>query len=223
MAACAAAAEPVLSDAKFAAQAGLVDITTLAPEIALDLRYASSNNFVGQRIDGYHAARCFLLQPAAEALQRVEKRLSRDGFRLRLFDCYRPARAVRHFVEWAGDLNDQVGKLHYYPNLEKSALLGDYIAPVSGHSRGATVDLTLMDCRGKSAHCVPLDMGTDFDFFDPRAHTDAPDIRGIPHENRHRLLDAMALEGFRNYALEWWHYSLDMEPAPETLFDVPIQ
>ena len=215
---------PVLSGATTAADAGLVDVATLVPDIALEIRYAGSDNFVGAPVDGYLAPKCLLLRPVAQALQRVETSLRERHLRLKLFDCYRPARAVRHFVRWAGDLSDQRTKPRYYPNLDKRALLGDYIAPVSGHSRGATLDLTLLQCDGGAdTHCQPLDMGTDFDFFDPRAHTDSPGITPAQHANRLRLRDAMAAEGFANYPLEWWHYTLAPEPTPGMLYDVPVQ
>ena len=217
------AAQPTLSNARTPAEAGLVDIATWVPGIALDMRYAGSDNFVGTRIDAYHAARCYLLKPAAQALRRVETALRHEHLRLKLFDCYRPARAVRHFVEWAGDLADQRTKSRYYPNLDKRELLGDYIAPVSGHSRGATLDLTLLRCDAQGRRCTELDMGTDFDFFDVRAHTDAAGISVQQRANRHRLRAAMARGGFRNYPLEWWHYTLTPEPSAETIHDVPVQ
>ena len=217
------ATTPVLSSATTAAEADLVDVATLVPDIALEIRYAGSDNFVGAPVDGYLAPKCYLLLPAAQALRRVEMSLRERHLRLKLFDCYRPARAVRHFVRWAGDLSDQRTKPHYYPNLDKRALLGDYIAPVSGHSRGATLDLTLLQCDGDDGRCRPLDMGTDFDFFDPRAHTDSTDVTSIQRANRLRLRDAMAAQGFRNYPLEWWHYTLAPEPTPHTLYDVPVQ
>ena len=216
-------APPQLSLAKTPAEAGLVDIASLIPDIALDMRYAGSDNFVGTRIDAYHAARCYLLQPAAQALRRVEADLRGQRLRVKLFDCYRPARAVRHFVEWAGDLSDQRTKPRYYPNLDKRELLGDYIAPVSGHSRGATVDLTLLQCDAHGRQCAELDMGTGFDFFDVRAHTDAPGISAQQRTNRQRLRAAMERGGFRNYPLEWWHYTLTPEPSAETIHDVPVQ
>ena len=199
------------ADAASFAQAGMVDIRSLVPDMAEDIRYAGVDNFVGVRVDGYDAPRCYLRESAAKALQWVESSLRQEGFRLRLFDCYRPARAVRHFVRWAGDLHDQRTKADHYPNLDKSALLGDYIAPVSGHSRGATVDLTLLDCRADDGQCQALDMGTDFDFFDPRANTDSPAITSLQRENRQRLLRAMASQGFSNYPQEWWHFSLASE------------
>jgi D-alanyl-D-alanine dipeptidase len=213
----------VLSDATTASAAGLVDVATLVPDIALEIRYAGSDNFTGTPVDGYLAPKCYLLRPVAQALQRVELSLRERHLRLKLFDCYRPARAVRHFVRWAGDLSDQRTKPHYYPNLDKRELLGDYIAPVSGHSRGATLDLTLLQCDGDDGRCRPLDMGTGFDFFDPRAHTDSTDVTSIQRANRLRLRDAMAAQGFRNYPLEWWHYTLAPEPTPHTLYDVPVQ
>jgi D-alanyl-D-alanine dipeptidase len=219
----AAVHEPVLSDAKTAAEAGLVDVATRAPGIRVDMRYAGPHNFTGERVDGYHAPRCLLLAPAAEALAKVEQALRRQGLRLQVFDCYRPTRAVRHFVEWAGDLADQRTKPTYYPNLDKRVLLGDYIAPVSGHSRGASVDLTLLRCARDGDACMPLDMGTPFDFFDLRAHTDAPGITPAQSGNRQLLRAAMEAAGFRNYPLEWWHYTLQPEPAPRVMYDVPVQ
>ncbi len=219
----AAAQEPVLSDATTAAEAGLVDVAARAPGIRVDLRYAGPHNFTGERVDGYHAPRCFLLAPTADALAKVQQALRPQGMRLQVFDCYRPARAVRHFVEWAGDLADQRTKPTYYPHLDKRVLLGDYIAPVSGHSRGATVDLTLLRCAPGGDACTPLDMGTPFDFFDVRAHTDAPGITPVQAANRQHLRSAMEAAGFRNYPLEWWHYTLHPEPAPRVMYDVPVQ
>jgi D-alanyl-D-alanine dipeptidase len=214
---------PRLSPANTAAQAGLVDIRQLAPDIAEDIKYAGSDNFVGAPVEGYLAPKCLLLKPAAEALARVESDLRARHQRLKLFDCYRPARAVQHFVRWAGDLTDQRTKAAHYPKLDKSALLGDYIAPVSGHSRGATVDLTLMQCDATDAHCTPLDMGTDFDYFGTLANTDTPEASAAQHANREVLKRAMEREGFRNYAMEWWHYTLSPEPSPDTIYDVPVQ
>jgi D-alanyl-D-alanine dipeptidase len=199
-----------------------VDIRSLVPDISEDIRYAGADNFVGVPVDGYRAPRCYLRESSAKALQRVESSLLREGFRLRLFDCYRPARAVRHFVRWAADLQDQRTKARHYPNLDKRALLGDYIAPVSGHSRGATVDLTLLDCRAHDQDCQALDMGTDFDFFDPRANTDSTAITAKQRDNRQRLLQAMARQGFRNYPQEWWHFSLASETS-QAIHDIPVE
>lgn len=203
--------------------AGLVDIRSLVPDLDLDMRYAGSNNFTGATVDGYGAARCYLLADAAKALQKVELGLRQQGMRLRLFDCYRPARAVRNFVAWAGDLDDQRTKPEYYPRLDKRQLLGDYISPTSGHSRGATLDLTLLQCGSDGGACVPLDMGAPFDFFDTRANTDSPQVDARQRDNRQRLRAAMERGGFRNYPMEWWHFTLNPEPAPNVFFDVPIR
>lgn len=227
---------PRTSDAATPEAAGMVSIQSLVPDIQLEIRYAGENNFVGTPVRGYEAEKCYLLKPAAEALARVEQALraqapspvaplasspangsgdaqdasseSRESLRLKIFDCYRPVRAVKHFVEWAEDLNDQATKARYYPNLDKTQLLGDYIAPVSGHSRGATVDLTLVRCNEK---CVELDMGTDFDFFDPLANTDSPNITDEQRANRQLLRRVMEAEGFKNYPMEWWHYTFEAE------------
>jgi D-alanyl-D-alanine dipeptidase len=214
---------PEVSPANNAGQVGLVDIATVVPDIALEIRYAGNDNFVGRPIDGYLAPKCLLLRPVAQAVQRVEASLRQQHLRMKLFDCYRPVRAVRNFVRWAEDIPDQRTKPHYYPNLDKRALLGDYIAPVSGHSRGATLDLTLLQCDANDAYCRPLDMGTDVDFFDPRANTESPDITPMQRVNRERLRSAMTGQGFRNYPLEWWHYTLVPEPTPGVLYDVPVQ
>ena len=203
-----------------AADAGLVDVHSLAPEIAVDMRYAGSNNFTGRVVPGYAAPRCYLLRPAAEALARVARTLKAEGYRLQVFDCYRPVRAVQAFVAWAADPADQSTKAQYYPRVDKRALLGDYIAETSGHSRGATLDLGLLDCRLGACHAV--DMGTEFDFFDVRAHTDTRDISVAQRAHRQRLLRAMAAEGFANYSMEWWHFTFQPEPTPDTAYDVPV-
>ncbi|WP_158880321.1 M15 family metallopeptidase [Rhodanobacter sp. L36] len=214
---------PQLSTARTMKAAGLVDIRTLVPHIAEDIHYAGNDNFVGRPVDGYRVAKCFLQRPAAEALARVEREMHKQNLRLMIWDCYRPARAVADFVHWAHDLTDIRTKAQHYPRLDKSVLLGDYIAPISGHSRGGTVDLTLERCDANGRHCAALDMATDFDFFDVRAHTDAPDISPAQRANRDLLLKAMARGGFHNYPMEWWHYTLEPEPTPHTIYDVIVQ
>lgn len=215
-----AADAPRLSPATTAAAAGMTDIRRLVPDVDEVMHYATADNFTGAVVDGYEAPACYLRTAAAQALARVEATLRKQGYRLRLWDCYRPARAVAAFVRWAGDLSDVRTKGVHYPNLDKDQLLGEYIAPVSGHSRGATVDLTLMRCEAGA--CEPLDMGTDFDFFDPLAHTDDPRVTAAQRANRQRLLKAMAAEGFVNYAQEWWHYSLPSAAPPDLIYDVPV-
>jgi D-alanyl-D-alanine dipeptidase len=213
---------PTTSSTRTMTEAGMIDIRELVPDIAENMHYAGNDNFVGSPIDGYGGARCYLLRPAAEALAKAERALRAQHRRLLIWDCYRPARAVRHFVRWAADIGDQRTKAEHYPHLDKRVLLGDYIAPVSGHSRGATVDLTLQQCDSDDKHCRPLDMGTDFDFFDPKAHTDSPLASAAQREHRHLLRSVMEQAGFRNYTLEWWHYTLTPEPSPTVIFDVPI-
>jgi len=211
------------SPAKTAAEAGLVDVRTLAPNVGEDIKYAGSDNFVGRPVEGYLASKCLLLKPAAEALARVERDVEKQHMRLQVFDCYRPVRAVQDFARWAHDLSDQRTKSKHYPEIDKSKLLGDYIASTSGHSRGATVDLTLMQCNGENADCKPLDMGTDFDYFGEFAHTDSARATAAQRANRLRLKSAMEREGFKNYPLEWWHYSLTPEPTPTVQYDVPVR
>jgi D-alanyl-D-alanine dipeptidase len=223
LAACATQpAAPRVSDAETPEAAGLVSLQALTPDIDLDIRYAGHHNFTGRPVVGYEAPRCYLLRPAAEALARVESRLRGQGYRLRIFDCYRPVRAVQDFVAWTKAPEDGRTKEEFYPGLDKRALLGDYIAPTSGHSRGATVDLGLLQCDTQ-ARCEPLDMGTPFDFFDPIANTASPRITAAQRAHRQQLVDAMAEQGFRNYPMEWWHYTLQPEPTPGIAYDVPVR
>ena len=200
----------------------MVDIRSLVPDMSQQIAYAGSDNFVGAPVDGYEAPRCWLKREAAEALARVEQALRARHQRLRIFDCYRPARAVAHFMRWVADEADQRTKAAHYPDLDKSQLIDGYIAPVSGHSRGGTVDLTLLQCDDRDADCRPLDMGTGFDWFATLANTDSPEATPAQRANRHVLRDAMAAQGFRNYPMEWWHFTLQPEPSPHTLYDVPV-
>jgi D-alanyl-D-alanine dipeptidase len=204
------------------AAASMVDIRSLVPDMAEDIKYAGTDNFTGAPVPGYRAAKCYLLKPAAQALARVERTLRKRHMRLKIWDCYRPARAVAAFVRWTHN-DDHSTKAMHYPRVPKSKLLDGYIAPVSNHTRGATVDLTVMRCNDEGKHCKPLNMGTPFDMFDPRAHTDSKEVSAKKHANRYILLDAMAAQGFKNYAGEWWHYTLTMHPQPKTLYDVPVE
>ena len=221
LSACASSPAVEVSPARDASQVDLVDAASVVPGLQQDIRYASANNFVGAPVTGYEAPKCMLLSPVAQALARVQQDVQRDGLSLKVFDCYRPVRAVQHFVRWARDPADQRTKPAYYPNLEKATLLDGYIAETSGHSRGATLDLTLVRCE--HGDCVELDMGTPFDFFDPRANTAHPSITDDQRRNRERLVQAMARHGFQNYAMEWWHFTFRPEPSPRTAYDVPIQ
>lgn len=205
-----------------AQQAGLVDVRSHVPDARLDIRYATTHNFVGARVDGYNAPRCWLHQPAAEALAKVAADLRNQQIRLHIFDCYRPARSVADFMRWARDLDDQRTKPEFYPRLEKNTLVPGYIAERSGHSRGATIDLTLSRCDA-SGRCQPLDMGTPFDMFDLRANTDNPEVTAAQRVNRDLLRTAMHRHGFANYPMEWWHFTFKPEPTPNTFFDIVLE
>lgn len=213
---------PGVSAATTMEQAGMVDIRSLVPDMSQEIAYIGSDNFVGAPVDGYEAPRCWLKRDAAEALARVDADLREHNLRLRIYDCYRPARAVAHFVRWAHDLDDQRTKQTHYPTLDKTELLGEYIAPVSGHSRGRTVDLTVLRCDGQGGACEPLDMGTHFDYFGTRANTDSAEVSAGQRANRHLLRDAMQAHGFVNYPMEWWHYTLTVDGPPGELYDVPV-
>lgn len=199
--------------------ADFVSLADVAPAVRLDLRYATENNFVGARIDGYEAAACLLTRAAAEALARVERDLRADGLGLVVLDCYRPQRAVDLFVRWSRAPDDPDAKAAHYPRVAKSELFArGYIAARSGHSRGSTVDLTLADRDGRA-----LDLGTPFDFFDPRAAGDSTEVPEAAHGLRAKLRSAMERRGFRRYDPEWWHFTLTSEPYPETYFDAPVR
>ena len=197
----------------------LSDITQAIPDICLDLRYVGANNFIGEPIDGYLIAKCYLTNPAINALAQVQTTLAQQGLAIKIFDGYRPQRAVDHFVRWAEDLADTRHKARYYPHVDKKDLFEQgYIATHSGHSRGSTVDLTIIN----QATGVELDMGTEFDFFDPKSHTQSTDIALHAQQNRQLLLQIMTQCGFENLPQEWWHYTLSNEPYPDTYFDFAI-
>jgi D-alanyl-D-alanine dipeptidase len=197
-----------------------VDAASIAPGLIVEARYASSHNFVGRPIDGYDKPLCYLTRPAATALAQVVADLEPRGLTLKVFDCYRPARAVAHFVRWARSLRDQSMKAEFYPNVDKNTLFRDgYIATHSGHSRGSTVDLTV----ASRADGKELDMGTPFDFFSPRSWPSDRSISAAAQANRALLAQAMRRRGFRPYDKEWWHFTLRQEPFPQTYFDFPVR
>lgn len=197
---------------------GFVSIDKLDPSIQVEARYFGEDNFVGQRIDGYQAPKCVLSLQAAKALEKAQALAKEWGLALKVFDCYRPQSAVNHFVRWAKDLGDTKMKKRYYPNVPKSELFSQgYIAEKSGHSRGSTVDLTLTQNGNE------LEMGTIFDFFDPRSHTEAPETIKEAAQNRANLKRIMHEAGFKNYPQEWWHYTLIDEPHKDTYFQFPVE
>ncbi len=213
----ACAHEAVSSAANFP----LVDVQQTAPDIHLDMRYATAHNFTGKKVAGYQAAKCLLHKPVAEALARVEQGLNDSGYALVLYDCYRPTVAVDDFMRWAKDVNDVRTKAEYYPGLDKSALVPDYIAEKSGHSKGGTLDLGLLDCR--AGKCVARDMGSTFDFFGVQANTNYPSLNAQQRKNRMQLLEAMKAQGFENYPMEWWHFTWKAGVLPDQAYSVPIQ
>jgi D-alanyl-D-alanine dipeptidase len=202
---------------------GFVYVDEMIPDLRLDLRYAGSHNFVGERIDGYRKQRCILTREAAEALKKVQEELRPFGLGLKVFDAYRPQRAVDQFVRWARDVSDTRMKGEFYPDIRKKDLFRDgYIAAKSSHSRGSTVDLTIVSLKGEDPD-RELDMGSGFDFFGLRSR---PEYPGIPPSLRaHRMLLQMVMKkyGFQPYPREWWHFTLKGEPYPETCFNFPVQ
>ena len=198
---------------------GFVLLSEAVPDAILEIRYYSTYNFVGERIEGYEEPLALLTREAAAALKDVSDELAEKGYRLKVYDAYRPQAAVTRFVDWAQDGGDTRMKAYFYPELDKGALFsGGYIAKRSGHSRGSTVDLTLFNmAAGKD-----VDMGGTFDYFGERSH---PDYRGVTeeqHANRMLLREAMVAHGFKPLATEWWHFTLKDEPYPDTYFTFPV-
>ncbi len=215
-----------------------VYLRDIDPSIQQDMRYAGPDNFTGKPVPGYEAAECVLVRQAAAALKAVQDDLKPQGLTLKVYDCYRPTEAVAAFVAWAKTPDDPQAKAVHYPNLNKTDLFPEYIATRSGHSRGATADLTLapdgtpvthptgMSCTAPQQGSAPdgsLAMGTSFDCFDVKANTVTPGLTPEENENRTRLLEAMSAHGFKNYAPEWWHYTFEPEPYAGTYFDFPIR
>ena len=198
--------------------AGFVDAASVVPGLVVEMRYFGDNNFVGQRIDGYERSVCLLTREAAAALADIARDLQPRGLKLKVFDCYRPKRAVAHFLRWAQAVNDLRTKQTFYPEMEKRQLFTDgYISARSGHSRGSTVDLTLVSGAGE------LDMGTPFDFLSPRSASSDTQVSAQAQKNRALLASAMSRRGFRPYSKEWWHFTLRGEPFPESYFDFPVR
>ena len=194
-------------------------LSDYVPGIVQEIRYYSTYNFVGDRIDGYEEPVAILSKEAARALKGVANEANAMGYRLKIFDAYRPARAVRHFVFWGIEDLDLRMKPFFYPQLEKQVLFQrGYIAKESSHSRGSTVDLTLLDMgTGKE-----VDMGSPFDLFDPISHPDCREVTDEQYDNRMLLQNLMVRAGFEPIDCEWWHFTLRDEPFPETYFDFPV-
>ncbi len=222
---------------------GFVRLSDVDPTILQEMRYPTDHNFVGSPIDGYQAADCWVTAPTAAALRKAQAQANAKGYTLKMYDCYRPQRAVSEFMRWAADPNATQMQDEFYPRVAKNQLIpGDYIAEKSGHSRGSTVDLTLVPLPGSTsppwssadglADCVlpaakrfpdtSIDMGTGFDCFDVASHTANPNLTPAQRVNRDTLVAIMTQAGFKNLYSEWWHYTLKNEPYPDTYFDVPI-
>ena len=197
-----------------------VYLLDLEPSIKIELRYFSNNNFIGQPIDGYHRSTIIVSKPTALALQKVQNDLEKKGLGLKIFDAYRPQQAVNHFVRWAKVLNDTLMKQSYYPDVPKSELFKrGYIASKSGHSRGSTVDLTLIALDSGNE----LDMGSPYDFFGLQSHPFYKKITDKQRNNRMLLRRVMLKNGFIPYENEWWHFTLRDEPFPNQYFDFPVK
>ena len=194
-------------------------LSEAVPDAILEIRYYSTYNFVGDRIDGYEEPLAFLTKESAAALKEVSDELVEKGYRLKIFDAYRPQMAVTHFMNWALDADDVKMKEYFYPELEKDVLFPQgYIAEHSGHSRGSTVDLTLFDMKTEKE----VDMGGTFDYFGELSHPDYTDITEEQYANRMILREAMLNHGFKPLVEEWWHFTLEDEPYPDTYFTFPI-
>lgn len=227
---------------------GFVRLSDVAPDVVQEIRYAGEHNFIGRPVTGYDAPECWLTREAADALVQVQAAVKVQGYSLKVYDCFRPQRAVDDFVAWARNLADQRMKPEFYPRVDKSVLFAEgYIAEQSGHSRGSTLDVTivplqatpdppyipgqpLVDCAAPQAIRFPddsLDMGTGFDCFDTLSHTADPRIAGDQAKNRRLLVEGLERQGFVNYDREWWHYTYKPagagEPYPDTYFDFPVE
>ncbi len=223
---------------------GFVDIQKVIPDVLLDIRYYGHHNFVGEKVDGYLVPKCLITKQAADALAQVQKDLAPFSMSLKIYDCYRPQRAVNHFVRWAKEIDNTNTKKEFYPTVDKANLFKDgYIDSKSGHSRGSTVDLTIVPLPAlKQTEYIPgqklvecylpaeqrfadntLDMGTGFDCFHELSHTANKNIGEQQNNNRQLLKMLMEKQGFKNYDLEWWHYTLKNEPYPNTYFDFLIE
>ena len=198
-----------------------VTLTDVVPDVILEIRYFGTYNFVGDRIDGYLEPTALLTKQAADSLRAVSDDVIKLGYRLKIYDAYRPQMAVDHFVRWAADFDDTRMKTYFYPNLEKNVLFPqEYICEKSGHTRGSTLDLTLFDMATEKE----LDMGGTFDWFGPESHPDYTEgITKQQFQNRMILRDAMMRHGFKPFNTEWWHFTLENEPFPDTYFTFPVK
>ena len=196
-----------------------VYVENVIPSIKVELRYFSNNNFLGKPVDSYKKEVAILTTQAAEVLKNVQDELKQHNLSIMIYDSYRPQTAVNHFIRWARDLNDTINKPAFYPNVMKQHLFQEgYISSQSGHSRGSTMDITLVDINT----CEPLDMGSPYDFFGPESWVANNDLTAQQRANRMLLQTVMVKHGFKIYTKEWWHFTLRNEPFPDTYFDFPV-
>ena len=198
---------------------GFVLLSDYVPQVIQEIRYFSTYNFIGERIDGYEEPCAIITAEAARALKSASNELGVIGYRLKVFDAYRPVAAVKQFVFWALEDNDVRMKPYFYPEIDKEDTISlGYIASRSSHSRGSTIDLTLLDMQtGKE-----VDMGTPFDYFGELSHPDNRNVTDEQYANRMMLQRAMVRNGFAPYECEWWHFTLEDEPYPDTYFSFPV-
>jgi len=206
----------VMSASAFSLPNDFIYVKDIAPFITQDIRYATANNFIGYPLTGYQKPICILTKSTVQALIEVQKELNHQGLGLKIFDGYRPQMTVDFFISWAKDAADQKMKSQYYPNVNKADFfkLG-YVAEKSGHTRGSTVDLTIINLKTQQE----IDMGTHFDFMDPLSHPDNQMITKAQYQNRQLLQQLMVKHGFKPLDTEWWHFTLINEPYPETYFN----
>jgi D-alanyl-D-alanine dipeptidase len=198
---------------------GFVSLEESVPSLLIELRYSTTDNFVGEIIDGYRNPKIVLTLETVNALNKVQNELNKQGLGLKIFDGYRPQKAVNHFIRWAKKLNDTLKKEKYYPMVRKDKLFEEgYVAERSGHSRGSTVDVTLIRIDTLN-YGQELDMGSEWDYFGVKSWTNYDSISSLQKENRRLLQDVMIKFGFKPYSKEWWHFTLENEPFSKTYFD----
>lgn len=222
---------------------GFIEIREVIPDVFLDLRYFTPHNFLGVPVEGYRTEKCYITKAAADSLAKVQDELKKFNLSLKIYDAYRPQRAVDHFVRWAKDLSDTLTKKEFYPTIDKNRLFVDgFIAEKSGHSRGSTVDLTIVPIPlpsqpefdiNNQCECFEstekrfkdnsVDMGTGFDCFHSLSHTENINLTPQQRANRLLLKSLMDKFGFKNLSEEWWHFTLRNEPYPSTYFDFIIE
>jgi D-alanyl-D-alanine dipeptidase len=199
---------------------GFVYLKKVLPSVHVELRYFGTNNFIGEVIDGYNKEVCIVSTEAAKALKKVQVELLTYNLSIKIFDAYRPQRAVDYFVRWASVLSDTTNKSVFYPKVKKQHLFQEgYIASKSGHTRGSTLDMTLVDLKTGEE----LDMGSPWDFFGPVSRIEDQSITSQQRANRMLLQTIMQKHGFRPYPKEWWHFTLLNEPFPDTYFNFLVE